>query len=92
MLCETCNFFYDQNVKSGSEAKSETKAVGEGKSEGYTTSSDHENDGDDIKLNNKGGDEKKKKKRKRSEIKDLRFEQELAELDGRSKRKERKKK
>lgn len=38
------------------------------------------------------GDDKKKKKRKRNEIKDLRFEQELAELDGRSKRKERKKK
>ncbi|KAG2309669.1 hypothetical protein Bca52824_029417 [Brassica carinata] len=79
-----------KNVKSGSEAKSEAKVVGEGKSEGYTTSSDHENDGDEIVLNK--GDEKKKKKRKRSEIKDLRFEQELAELDGRSKRKERKKK
>ncbi|KAL0896350.1 hypothetical protein Bca101_080311 [Brassica carinata] len=79
-----------KNVKSGSEAKSEAKVVGEGKSEGYSTSSDHENDGEDIVLNK--GDEKKKKKRKRSEIKDLRFEQELAELDGRSKRKERKKK
>ena len=41
-------------------------------------------------LNN--GDEKKKLKRKRNQVKDLRFEQELAELDGRSKRKERKKK
>ncbi|KAF2567369.1 hypothetical protein F2Q68_00028433 [Brassica cretica] len=77
-------------VKPGSEAKSEAKAVEESKSEGYTTSSDHENDGDDITLNK--GDDKKKKKRKRNEIKDLRFEQELAELDGRSKRKERKKK
>ncbi|KAJ0259173.1 Coiled-coil protein [Hirschfeldia incana] len=70
--------------------ESESKAVEERKSEGYTTSSDHENDGEDITSNK--GDEKKKKKRKRSEIKDLRFEQELAELDGRSKRKERKKK
>lgn len=82
MLCEICN----QSAKPGSEAKS----VEERKSEGNTTSSDHENDGDDITLNK--GDDKKKKKRKRNEIKDLRFEQELAELDGRSKRKERKKK
>nr|VDD04961.1 unnamed protein product [Brassica oleracea] len=44
----------------------------------------------DVTLNN--GDEKKKLKRKRNQVKDLRFEQELAELDGRSKRKERKKK
>ncbi|XP_013631582.1 PREDICTED: protein SREK1IP1 [Brassica oleracea var. oleracea] len=47
----------------------------------------------DALLNN--GDEKMKKlkrKRKRNQVKDLRFEQELAELDGRSKRKERKKK
>ena len=77
-------------MKPGSEAKSEAKAVEESKSEGNTTSSDQENDGEDIVLNK--GDEKKKKKRKRNEIKDLRFEQELAELDGRSKRKERKKK
>ncbi|KAL0862276.1 hypothetical protein Bca101_041394 [Brassica carinata] len=56
--------------------------------DGYTTSSDQEND---VMLNN--GDEKKnKKKRERNQIKDLRFEQELADLDGRSKRKERKKK
>ncbi|CAG7874026.1 unnamed protein product, partial [Brassica rapa] len=55
--------------------------------DGYTTSSDQEND---VMLNN--GDEKKKLKRKRNQVKDLRFEQELAELDGRSKRKERKKK
>ncbi|CAF1873336.1 unnamed protein product [Brassica napus] len=75
-----------KSAKPGSEAKS----VEERKSEGNTTSSDHENDGDDITLNK--GDDKKKKKRKRNEIKDLRFEQELAELDGRSKRKERKKK
>ncbi|KAL0720635.1 hypothetical protein Bca4012_035234 [Brassica carinata] len=52
---------------------------------GYRASSDEQND---VMLNN--GDEKKK--RKRNQIKDLRFEQELAELDGRSKRKERKKK
>ncbi|XP_010508158.1 PREDICTED: uncharacterized protein LOC104784782 isoform X2 [Camelina sativa] len=38
------------------------------------------------------GDEKKKKKRKRNQMSDLRFEKELAELDGQSKRKERKKK
>ena len=58
--------------------------------DGYTNSSDQEND---ALLNN--GDEKMKKlkrKRKRNQVKDLRFEQELAELDGRSKRKERKKK
>lgn len=41
---------------------------------------------------NKGGDEMKKKKRKRNQMTDLRFEKELADLDGRSKRKERKKK
>ncbi|CAN7063424.1 unnamed protein product [Brassica rapa subsp. trilocularis] len=79
-----------KKVKPGSEAKSEAKAVEESKSEGNTASPDQENDGEDIVLNK--GDEKKKKKRKRNEIKDLRFEQELAELDGRSKRKERKKK
>lgn len=56
--------------------------------DGYTNSSDQENN---ALLNN--GDEKMKKlKRKRNQVKDLRFEQELAELDGRSKRKERKKK
>lgn len=56
--------------------------------DGYTNSSDQENN---ALLNN--GDEKMKKlKRKRNQVKDLRFEQELAELDGRSKRKECKKK
>ncbi|ESQ39186.1 hypothetical protein EUTSA_v10001611mg [Eutrema salsugineum] len=80
-----------KKVKPGSEIKSEAKMVEERKSEGYTTSSDQENDdGDDIML--KKGDEKKKNKRKRNQINDLRFEKELAELDGRSKRKERKKK
>lgn len=64
--------------------------VEEIRAEEYATFSDEENDGDDIML--KKGDEKKKKKRKRNQISDLRFEKELAELDGRSKRKERKKK
>lgn len=45
-----------------------------------------ESDGDDSVV------EKKKKKRKRNQMTDLRFENELAEIDGRSKRKERKKK
>jgi len=47
---------------------------------------DQESDGDDSVV------EKKKKKRKRNQMTDLRFENELAEIDGRSKRKERKKK
>lgn len=66
--------------------KSEAKVVEE---EGDTTFSDEENYGDDI-MPMKG--DEKKKKRKRNQVTDLRFEQELAELDGRSKRKERKKK
>ncbi|KFK37345.1 hypothetical protein AALP_AA4G244400 [Arabis alpina] len=82
------------NVKPGSEMKLEAKVVEESKVDEDTTFSafpDEENDGDDdIMLNN--GDEKKKKKRKRNQVSDLRFEKELAELDGRSKRKERKKK
>ncbi|WZZ48612.1 hypothetical protein YC2023_048719 [Brassica napus] len=72
-------------------AKQNVKLVSEERNgDGYTNSSDQEND---ALLNN--GDEKMKKlkrKRKRNQVKDLRFEQELAELDGRSKRKERKKK
>ncbi|KAL1223622.1 hypothetical protein V5N11_019356 [Cardamine amara subsp. amara] len=79
-----------KNVKAESEIKSEAKVVEENKAEDYTTSSDQENDGDDIMVNK--GDEKKKKKRKRNQMTDLRFENQLAELDGRSKRKERKKK
>ncbi|CAH2057860.1 unnamed protein product [Thlaspi arvense] len=79
------------NVKPGSETKPEAKAVVEDiNAEGYTTSSDQENEGDDVTP--KKGDDKKKKKRKRNQVQDLRFEKELAELDGRSKRKERKKK
>ncbi|KAF3582780.1 hypothetical protein HID58_058477 [Brassica napus] len=72
----------DAAAKNGSDIKSEER-----NDDGYTTSSHQEND---VTLNN--GDEKKKLKRKRNQVKDLRFEQELAELDGRSKRKERKKK
>ncbi|XP_010508157.1 PREDICTED: probable H/ACA ribonucleoprotein complex subunit 4 isoform X1 [Camelina sativa] len=49
-----------------------------------------ESDEDDTMVMK--GDEKKKKKRKRNQMSDLRFEKELAELDGQSKRKERKKK
>ncbi|EOA26285.1 hypothetical protein CARUB_v10024041mg [Capsella rubella] len=50
-----------------------------------------ESDGDDTVVTR--GDEKKKKKRKRNQMTDLRFEKELAELDGgHSTRKERKKK
>lgn len=64
--------------------------VEEKKAEGFTATSDFESDGDDTVQ--KKGDEKKKKKRKRNQMSDLRFEKELAELDGRSKRKERKKK
>lgn len=55
-----------------------------------SSSSDQESDRDDTMVTR--GDEKKKKKRKRNQMTDLRFENELAELDGRSKRKERKKK
>ncbi|KAG5395902.1 hypothetical protein IGI04_017716 [Brassica rapa subsp. trilocularis] len=72
----------DAAAKNGSDIKSEER-----NDDGYTTSCDQEND---VMLNN--GDEKKKLKRKRNQVKDLRFEQELTELDGRSKRKERKKK
>ncbi|XP_010506508.1 PREDICTED: uncharacterized protein LOC104793509 isoform X2 [Camelina sativa] len=51
-----------------------------------------ESDEDDTMVTK--GDEKmkKKKKRKRNQMSDRRFEKELAELDGQSKRKERKKK
>ncbi|CAN8286290.1 unnamed protein product [Cochlearia groenlandica] len=76
-----------KNVKPVNDTKSEAKVVEEVKPEGYTTFSDQE---DDVVLNK--GDDKKKKKRKRNQINDLRFEKELAEIDGRSNRKERKKK
>ncbi|XP_056843701.1 LOW QUALITY PROTEIN: uncharacterized protein LOC130496001 [Raphanus sativus] len=66
----------NQNVKPGSDFEQRN-------GEGYITSSDQEND---VTLNK--GDEK----RKMNQINDLRFEQELAELDGLFKRKERKNK